>query len=244
MLIERISNPWYRFKLLHSTLEGEEEKSRSAKEAFLYVIYHYNAFNFQKAKVLDEIAEVYPEITAAVNDEEIRDHFKSFCEEAQRRNEIVSPAELTWVNKFVRTDTIRTEIEKMIYRVVLRAGSHWLKMRQDFGWTISDYEKLELVREILQDEGVGNKKKMELAEEFGEPADDFARLYYRKLLYDRHYDKAAELGVSDDETVINVIIACINNGYFQDAIDIAKRFLPQRKDLVVEIQQIIDAFNF
>jgi len=243
MLIDFISNPWFRFKVLHANLQGEEEKSQSAKKAFLHVIVRYNAYISQKEKILGEIAEVYPDITDAVSDEEILLYFQYFCQEARRRNEIVSPAELNWVNKFVRDDVIRVQIEKMIYRIVLGASSHWDKMRRSFTWTICESEKLELVHEVLLDKGVGSKRKMELAQEFGEPKDDFARSYYRKLLYDRHYDKAEELGLSDPEIVFDVIVANIDNGYFRDALNIAKRFLPERKDLAEEIQQIIAAFN-
>ena len=242
MLIERISNPWFQFKVLQATLQGEE-KSHLAKKAFLYVICRYNAYSSQKEKILNEIAEAYPDITEAACDEEMLEHFQYFCQEAKRRGEIVSPAELDWVNKFVRNTTIRVQIEKLIYRVVLGASSHWDKMRQGFSWTISDDEKLELVREVLLEKEVGSKRKLELAQEFGEPKNDFARPYYRKLLYDRHYDKAEELGVSDPEITLNVVVANIDNGYFRDALDIAQRFLPERKDLAGEIQQIIAVFN-
>ncbi len=242
MLIERISNPWFQFKVLQATLQGEE-KGHLAKNAFLYVINEYNAYSSQKEKILNEITETYPDITEAVCDEDMLEHFQYFCQKARRRNEIVSPVELDWVNKFVRNATIRVRIEKLIYRIVLGASSHWDKMRHDFSWTISDDEKLELVREVLLDKGVGSKRKLELAQEFGQPKDDFARPYYRKLLYDRHYDKADELGVSDSEIVLDVIVANVDNGYFRDALDIAQRFLPERKDLAEEIQQIIAVFN-
>lgn len=242
MLIERISNPWFRFKVLQATLQGEE-KSHLAKKAFLYVIFGYNAHGSQKEKILNEIAEAYPEIREAVCDEEVLDHFQHFCQESKRKNEIVSPAELGWVNKFVRNAMIRVQIEKLIYRTILRASSHWDKMRQGFNWTISDDEKLELVREVLLDKGVGSKRKLELAQEFGEPEGDFSRSYYRKLLYDRHYDKAEELGVNNSEIVFNAIMANVDNGYFQDALDIAQRFLPGRKDLAEEIQQIMVVFD-
>ena len=202
MIIERINNPWFRFKLLHSTLKGEEERSKSAKEAFLYVIFHYNAFKFQKAEVLAEIAEVYPDIVDAVCDGENPDCFKTFCKAAERQ-----------------------------------------KIRTEFEWTLTDKEKLEQVREVLQDESVGNKKKLELAKEFGEPTEEYSRPYFQKLLYDRHYDNASELGVSDFETIMEVILGNIDHGYFQDALDIAKRFRTDREDLADEIQKLIDTFN-
>jgi len=82
------------------------------------------------------------------------------------------------------------------------------------------------------------KRKVELAEEFGEPKDKFINAYYGKLLYDRHYDQAEALGVSDPEIFIDAIIKDINNGYVADALDIADRFLPDQKDIIEEIHKI------
>lgn len=244
MLIERISNPWIKFKLLHlHPNTREEEKSSLAKQAFLFVISRCGAYQFKKEAVLDEIAEDYPEI---VSDQEMLESFQYFCqEEAERKNKIVSPAELNWINKFIRSAAIRVQAEKLIYRIILSASSYWDKMRKNFSWTISDDEKLKLVREVLLDKKVGFKRKFELAQEFNEPTDDFIRPYYRKLLYDRLYDKAEELGISDPQIVLDVVVANIDNGYFRDALEIVKRFLPEREHLVVEIeiQKIIAVFN-
>lgn len=242
VMLIKINNSWIKFKVLWTSLT-EEERVYLAKETFLYVIYRYNAFFHQKEKMLDEVAKAYPDIDDAVSDGKILLEFQYFCQEAGRRNEIVSPAELKWVKKYVRYYEVQLEIEELIYCILLRASSHWDKMRQDFGWTISAPRKLEFVREILRDKKVGSKRKLELAEEFGESKDDFARSYYKKLLYDRHYDKAKELSVENSDVVVDVVVANINNGYPGDALDIVERFLPYRKDLVEEIQQIIAALN-
>lgn len=247
MLVERITNPWFRFKVLFATLPaegaGEGERFMLARDAFLHVVANYSAFNFQKEKVLNEIIEAYPGLIDAISDDEMLSKFQDFCREARKRNEIVSPAELKWVEKYVGDSMIFEQIEKMIYRVLLCASSHWDGMRRTFNWTISDIDKQELVRGVLQNEDIGSKRKMEIAQEFGEPDNQFVKVYYKKLLWDRHYDQAQALGVSDLDYVIDVIVSDINSGYFNDAIEVAQRFLPDRQDLIKEIQQIIAAFD-
>lgn len=238
MLIDRVTNPWIKFKVTFTTLQEEDEKQKLAKKAFLHVIANYSSYNFPKEKMLNEIIEAYPDVILVIYDSDLHECFDRLCRQAKERNQIVSPAELNWVNKYVRNAEIRNQIEKLIYRIVLGASSYWDKMRQAFNWTISDSDKLELVREVLQDENLGSQRKREVAQEFGEPEDKFISAYYKKLLYDRHYDQAEALGVSDSELVIDVIIKDINNGYVADALDVADRFLPDRKDIIEELHAI------
>jgi hypothetical protein len=242
MLIERITNPWYLFRILLPTLEGVE-RGNLAKQAFLHVICSYSAYKSIKELMLGDIAKACPEITDIVSDEEMQMQFQDFCQEARRRREFVSPAELEWVYEFVKSSAIRTQVEKLIYKMGLLASSSWDSTRRAFSWTISESEKLELVREVLRGEEIGSIRKVELAEEFGEPKDDFVRFYYRKLLYDRHYDKAKKLGVSYPDVVVDVIVENINNGYLQGALDIAQHFLPERADLIDEIKEFMTALN-
>lgn len=241
MLIDQVSDPLVRLKVLHSKL-SDEERAALAKQAFLHVIAHHNAFKFQKKKVLDEIAQICPDIRDTISEEEMFNYFEDFCAEAKRRNEIVSTAELTWVNRYISSLEIRLLIEKLIYRTLLAASSHWNKLRWDFQWQFNDQEKLMLAREVLRDSRVSAKRKVEIAREFTEPGDDYLRAYYKKLLYDRHYEQAAALEVKSDEIVIEILIKNINYGYFRDALELAEKFLPHQPELAEEIKQIITAF--
>lgn len=238
MLIDRITNPWIQFKVTFKTLQEEDEKQKLAKKAFLYVVANYNAYDFPKEKMLNKIIEAYPDVILVIYDSDLHDCFDYLYRNAKERNQIISPAELSWVNKYIKNGRRCYQIEKQIYRMLLSASSYWDKIRQRFNWTILDGYKLELVREALQDENLGFKRRMELAQEFGEPKDEFVKAYYEKLLYDRHYDQAENLGISDSELVINVIIKDINNGYVADALDVADRFLPDRKDIIEELHAI------
>lgn len=241
MLIDKITNPWIRFKLVGKTLEGEE-KSRLAKDVFLYVIRSYNAYESQKNKMLDEIADIYPDIDDAVSDEEILDVFVSFCDESIRRGKVVTTAELGWARKFVREPGLCRAIERNIYKILLMASSHWDSLRKGFDWTIPESEKEQVAISVLLIEEIGSKRKMELAEEFGQSKKEFVRVYFRKLLYDRHYDQAKALGVDLPDTVLEVIVDNLNNGYMEDAYNLARLFLPDRDDLRKEVRQIADAF--
>lgn len=243
MVTERLTNDWYLFRILFPTLQVADDRINLAREAFVHVVINYSSYSFQKKKVLDEIVGACPEVLKQITDDQIFKCFQLLCQRAKKRNEIVSTTELTWVTKYVKDSGIQIAIEKIIYHLLLGASSHWDVMRQSFSWTISADDKLELVRQILKDQDLGSKRKLELAIEFGEPTDDFARPYFRKLLYDCHYDQAEKLGVSSENIIIEIIVENINNGYVQDAIDIAKRFLPDQKELLEEIQRIDKALD-
>lgn len=235
MLIDQMTNPLFRFWILSP--QGQE-RQRLAKQAFLFVIGTQNAVRYQKAKILNGLIEECPHLLDTISDEEMSTHFQAFYQEAVRRGEVVSTCELRWVSKYVRDPEIRTQIEKMIYRRLL-GSSFGDRERLEYRWTISFSEKQELAREVLLKHGLGSMRKMELAQEFGEPHEEFLCLYYKKLLYDRHYDKAESLGVSYPDVVEEVVVANLDAGYFQDALDVAVRFLLSRVDLAEEIQQMI-----
>lgn len=243
MLIEQITNPQIRFAIVKGKL-GKAEKASLAKQAFLYIIEKYDACEFQKEKMFREIVEACPEIMESISDEEMKDSFQLFYENATKSGKIVSTEELKWIGKYVRDNQIRIMMERMIYHKFLRASSHWDKERREFKWSISKKEKAVLASEIICHFWPGNKRAMELAQEFGLPyIEDYRRGYFRKLLYDRHYDKAAELGVADEDTIIGVILSNIDNRYLHDALDVARRFLPDRNDVIEEIEQIVAAFK-
>ncbi len=249
MLIERADNPWIQFKVLWPDLE-RGQRSLLAKRAFLHLIARYDASRFQKEKSLAEIAELCPGIldpasgeSHVVSDREILQAFRYLYQDAKRRREILSPEELTWARLYVKDREIYIIIEKMIYQLLLGASSHWDKIRGGFKWAISEEDKLKLARQALKDTRLGSKRKLEIAREFGEPEDDFATAYFRKLLWDRHYDKAQESGLSDPRIALEVVVDNINSGYFSDAFEIVRRFLPERTDLIQEIQRIKSAFE-
>lgn len=241
-VIELIEEPWVRFKVLFTTTEEEEQKKQLAKEAFAFVIARYSAFKFPKEKMLDTIANLYPNITTVFSDEELFQFFEEFYNEMFRRKEIVTSAELGWVEKYIDDTDIHTKIEKLIYARLLIASSHWDPMREKFEWTISEGDMLELAREALKDENLGSKRKMELAEEFRLPGLDFAKDYHWKLLYSGHYKQMTNLEI-DDGTVISAVASLLENGRWDNAIDVAKRFLPERADVIEETEAIVEALE-
>lgn len=228
MLVEKISNPWMKFKIT----------GKSAKEAFLYVIYAYNAFAFDKKGMLGKIVEKCPDVLEALTEESILGAFKQFRQNAVRRGELISTAEFNWVSQYVKSPNIRKEIEKIVYYYMLSASSHHDELRQAFEWTINEEEIKGIVKDVLENPNLGSKRKMQVAKEFGEPSERFEREYLRKLLWDRHYDKAEAFDTKRDEVVISVILENINSGYVNDAAQIAARFLPDRQDIADEIQRI------
>jgi hypothetical protein len=234
MLLELLTNLWIRFCVI-----GE-----GAKEAFLYVISAYGAFTHNKEKMLGKIVEKCPDVVSAISDDELFSAFNRLCKNLINKNEILSPAELTWASQYIKNPGIRKEMEKIIYRVVASGSDWWDGMRREYKWTLSEEEKISLVREILADPKVGSKRKTELAKEFGLEMKLDNLAYFRKLLWDRHYDKAAALGVADaDEIVISVIADNIDSGYIKDAADIAQQFIPKRKDIADEISRITAAME-
>lgn len=235
MLIDQITNPRIRFGVLRKAAQGKEMEDLATK-AFFYVIEHYNAFDCQKEKILDEIIQSCPSIADSINGERVLESFKRFFQESERRREIIITEELCWVEKYVKDSSVITQIKKLIYRKLLSASSHQDYQRKTIDLSVED--ELEIVREVLQERSVGSKRKMEIAKEFGEPSEAFTRNYWKKLLYDRHYEKAESLGNFPD-VALDIIVENINNGYLLDALDVAERFLPERKG---EVEGIINAF--
>lgn len=242
MLIEGIKNPWYLFRTLQIELSAGE-KRELAKKAFLYVTGNYNAFNYQKKRALDEIVEACPDVLITLSDKEMLESFRRLYQENEKKGEILSPTELDWTNKYIKSSHIRIEIERSIYRRLLSCSSHWDRLRKSFAWRILYQEKLKLVDEVLQDGRVDSKRKIELAQEFGKPKEGYVLAYYKKLLFDRNYDEAEGLNVNNPDIVFEVIVANINNGYFQEALDVVLIFLPERKDIAEEIRKIRNIFQ-
>lgn len=210
----------------------------NAKEAFLYVIYAYNAFAFDKKGMLGTIVEKCPDVLEALTEENILEAFKQFYQNTVRRGELISTAEFNWVSQYVKDPDVRKEIEKIAYYSLLSASNHHDEIRQTFEWTINEEEMKGIAKDVLENPNLGSKRKMQVAKEFGEPSERFEKEYLRKLLWDRHYDKAEALGTKNDEVVISVILENINSGYVNDAAQIAARFLPDRQDIADEIQRI------
>lgn len=233
MLVEKISSPWMKFKVT-----GE-----NAKEAFMHVIYDYNAFAFDKKGMLAAIVEKCPEVLNSLLEEEILETFKQFHRNIIQRREIMSPAEFEWVSQYVKDPHIRKEMEKLLYRSLLSASSHHDETRHAFSWIISEDEKKEIVKDVLENFNLRSKRKMEIAREFDEPSEQYEIEYFGRLLWDRHYDKAETLGTKNEEAVVSVILENINSGYVSDAAQIAARFLPERKDIADEIKKIKAAVN-
>ncbi|MEI7749429.1 MAG: hypothetical protein WCJ25_00305 [Candidatus Moraniibacteriota bacterium] len=229
-------------KVLKNNL-SEKELQELTKRAFLFVVSGKNAFKFQKRKALDDIISHCPDAVDSIGDQEMYESFRSFCEESARRGEVVSPAELDWVSKYISDSDIRRDIEKLIYRILLCASSYWEKVRESPKFTITQAEKTELARQVLQSYDVGSVRQAELARELGVPAEEYILSHYKKLLYDRHFDEAEELKVNNPQAVLEVVVKNIENHYLSDALEVLLRFLPEREDLAEEVRQMKVAFS-
>lgn len=235
MLIEKISNHFVRFRVL-----GGDE---NAKEAFLYVVAAYDAYKFPKEKMLGCIVEECPEVFAEILEEvsfqtEIFKAFKLLYQNLLNRNELLSPAEFDWVSRYVKSQDLRKEMEKILYYSLLVASRHHDKVRRNFEWTIGEKDIEKIVKKILDNPSLRSKRKMEIAEEFDESSERFKIKYFKKLLWDRHYDKAEKLGINNSEVVLQVVLSNIDATYFEDAIQVASRFLSDSEGIVEEIKSI------
>ncbi|EKE21075.1 MAG: hypothetical protein ACD_7C00362G0003 [uncultured bacterium] len=220
-----------------------EVTGNNAREAFLYVIYAYNAFAFDKKAMLSTIVKKCPEVLNSLTEGDILGAFRDFYGNTIQRGEIMSPAEFEWVSQYVKDSYIRKEMEKLLYRSLLSASSHHDGTRHAFSWTINEDEKKEVANEVLENSNLRSKRKMQIAKEFNKPSEQFEIEYLHRLLWDRHYDKAEAFGIKNDEVVITVILENINAGYIGDAAEIASRFLPDRQDIADEIEKIKTAIN-
>ncbi len=242
-----INNPFLNFKMFfYSLSEEQKEKLREnpdirsvelMKNAFLYITENFDSYTSNKKKLLNEIVSFCPKITGHLLDEEILSSFYRFCSAMVKKNSIVSPAELKWVELYVKNKEVQLEIEETIYNLLLQASSHWDKMRQGYKWNISKERRLKIVREKLFSTNLGAKRKMELAEEFSLSKKPFAEEYFRVLLYDGHYAKAQSLNVNNPEIVMDCIVSSLENYHFEKALEVAEKF---HQDLVPEVQKFIN----
>jgi len=242
MLIEEVSDPYIRLMVIGETLE-KEKKEQLVGQAFLYIISTRNAFKFKKLEMLTRILTFSPSVIDEISDEVIINHFEELRDIMVYRHEMLSTAELEWITKYVRSPESRLQAEKIIYSVMLLGSDYWDKIRHEFTWSISKSDRKNLIKKTLKEERLGDKRKMELAKEIDEPAEKYTRSYFRKLLWDRHYDLAEELGVRFEEDIIKTVINNLDAGYFDDALKIVQRFLPERQDLADEIKSIQSAFK-
>lgn len=215
------------------------------KEAFLYVIVSQNAMSYDKKKALSVIVKKHPDILENISDDELLTAFFTLAEYSQSRNEILSFVELDWVSLYVKDEDARSDVEQIIYSGFLRASDGWDKARKDFKeWTLSETTKKALAMKVLQDAKLGSKRKMQLAKEFGLPSDDYARDYFKTLLWGRHYVAAEALKLSGtDDLAIEVIVDDLNSLHINDALNIAQRFLSHREDILKELEEIRGTLN-
>lgn len=238
MLIEKISNPWMKFNVIYKDLE-QDKKFELAKEAFLFVIRTFNAYGYNKLVMLEKIESICPSV-ALIEPQLLFNTFQDLVSFEMRSEHIVTTAELKWIKKYIKDASLYIESEKMIYAVLLRASSQWDQVRHDFEWLISPHEKMEIASKSLETAiGIGICRKIEIVKEFDLVYSEFEiNFYVESLLYSRKYDEVEKMGIKDDKVFLGVIISNINNGYINDALEVVRRFLPDREDLIKEIKQI------
>lgn len=231
MLTEQITNAWLKYRLT----------GKDPKEAFLHVIANRNAISFDKVEMLTDIVEKHPEILEVLSDADLYVAFMKLLEYSNSRREILSFVELNWVFKYVNDVKTRTKIKELIFLGFLKADHHWDESRVSFNWALPESRKKALAVQALEDPQLGSMRKMQLAQEFGLPADEYARDYFKTLLWGRHYVAAEVLHLSNtDGEVIEVIMDNLNSCHITDALDIAKRFLPLRSDIIAQLEEMIE----
>lgn len=239
----QIQEPFLWFVLMIDSIADEAERVRLAKATFLYVIATRDALKTQKLKLLGNILRKCPEALDNITDEEMVEGLRRLRSNLmEKRGELISTPELEWVNKYVRQSLLRQEAEKIVYSSMLLGSSHWDMPRREYRWSITEPMRRALIQTAFSEDKLGFKRKWELAKEIGAPTEEFARAYFRKLLWDRHYEKAAELGVENEEDALEVALQNLNAGYFKDALEIVKCFT-NRPDLEAEIKQIMAKFE-
>lgn len=243
----QISNPYIKFRLLadHSpnSIKESKEKEHLAKEAFLHIIATKNGCKFDKVGMLAEIVGKCPNVIDGICDEEMIDDLKSLRDNEGNRSLLISTPELDWVRIYIRQEELRQKAEEIVYASMLRGDSHWDKDRHEYPWTLSKSQREYLINEAFMEKGLRGKRRMELAKEAGVSAEgisEIKRPYFCKLLWDRHLDEAKEIGMSNEEDVLFIAQKNLNAGSLTDALDLINAFLPDRKDLIKEIETIIN----
>jgi hypothetical protein len=239
----QINEPYFRFIILVDTMGDLVARDRLAKDAFRHVLATRDACKSNKALILEDILAKCPHTLNGITDDEMLDSLRRLRDQMLNRGESISTSELKWVAKYMRNDRRRQEAEKIIYYVMLLGSSHWDESRRRYPWTISKQDQVALIGKAINSDSLGNKRRMELAKEIGVPTGELSRPYFRKLLWDQHYDKAAEVGMVNEEDVFAVVSDNLNAGYFRSALEIIQRFLPKRQDLIDEVERIIAAFS-
>ncbi len=243
MLISKTSNTVVKLMVAFKKDDQGWRHVSLVREAFLYVIENYNSYSQRKNDLLDKISSIFPTALDQVTNRSIWKSFGIFWATHDGRREVISISELKWVKKYVSDPVIVKKIERLIYKSLLRSSRND-SIRLGYEWTMSNEDINEVVGHVLLDEGLASKRKMQIALEYDLDMSEYARTYYRKLLWDRHYDKAANLSIETPKDIVEeVIIMNIDNNHFRDALDIAKRFLPKRTYLVDEIEEMQDAFT-
>jgi len=229
-------------------LTGEDPK-----RAFLFVISHYGAYSHDKLGMLDGIVKKNPSVLSEVSEEEMLNSFKGLLENLEAQREGFTPAEFKWVSKYIKNQEIRLEMERIVFKFFLRSDFHD-KWRQEFKWSLTKDEQKNIVTSILHSrEMKSNKRKWELSHEFGLPEDAYkgwVLKYLFSLLWNRHYDDAKKLlakqsvsVVDAEKVVVEVIVENLNNCYVRDCTQLVKEFLPNRQDLLDELDSINNGLN-
>lgn len=245
MLKEGIVNRWSRFKLFFDSLKTEEERLVMAKEAFLFVIESYPVHVYpNKSAMLKKIVLSCPAVEQHISDEEMLKAFHALVQNAHKKKDVITPAEMEWVYWYNRGEedmSVRYEIELLILEHLLRSSSSRDHIRQGHFWMVSEKDCLMLVHKILYDQSYKQaRRKMELAMEFNLPAEEYKRAYLRILLRDRHLESARKIGVEDyPDIILDAIEKNVHGGRNDDALAILNEFLlPNKNELVREIEEI------
>lgn len=243
MLLEKITNPLYQFYLLFEEALEHSEKLALALEAFMFVVKTRNAYACDKLNILQGIVDRCAVVVSA--EERMVKSFEALTTRAFAANEILTTAELKWVNEFVTSKDKRIAIEVLLYRHMLGTQSTD-ELRLEHDWRLTETQKLAIVTNLFEaeDNVLKLSRKLRLAKEFGlELSDDELQRYTATLVHSREYDKADQVGMLNKDRAIALVVLNVNSGHLRDAQDIATRYLSEHQEILDELANIIAKIN-
>jgi len=238
----KITDPYILF-MLYPGDKNTDEYASAASDALLHIIATENADKRNKMETLQGIMGACVQVNPMPSDEEMGKSFKLLCDTARLRSEIITPAEFKWINEFIVSCKIRRHLSEMLYSHMLRFSGRSDTIRQAFAWTdILSTKRTQLAKAILEEVTVTVKRRRIIAKEFGFNSSRLDWYYFRTLLLDGHYKKAVDSGLNDfnliSDLVIEVIATLINGRLIPRALELSRRFLPDRQDIIEELMEI------
>lgn len=227
MLAEKIENP------IISFIVTEE----SGVAAFLRLISSPDAGKFGLMK---RLVKDCPTVPDDLSPEAVRKAFEELRRNLERTGQHLAPCEMNWIAMFIDDPVLRRELERAVFRAMLEHGG----IDPGFEWTIGEKDKKAIAAEIVDDSGIGPRRRMEIAEKYGLPSEAAKRDRMIELLMAGRFDEAGQLGDICRETIDSAMLAAIDRWRLDEALRIARRFeLKEAEDEILMIRRKLQAFR-